>query len=113
MQEEEKELELKWQRLLYKLKPTFKRKPNLQSILFLIGIQELGQLDRSFTKEEKEDLMHIATCKLLSFEGFFQYTGVDEEGWPHYDRTHIELPGTLSEQEILLKKQIINYIQND
>jgi len=110
MNEIDKELELNWQRLLFKLKSDLGKKPDLQSLLFLIGVQELGQLHRKFTKEEKQDLMHIAVCKLLSNEGYYNLIGLDEDGWPHYEQTTKEMPKGLGEQEKILKKQIINYI---
>ncbi len=46
-------------------KKQFGKKPDMNGILFLIGMRELGQL-REFAKDEKMDLMHIATCKLLA-----------------------------------------------
>ncbi len=110
MSEIDKELELNWQRLLFKLKSEFGKKPDLQSLLFLIGVQELGQIHKKFTKEEKQDLMHIAVCKLLSNEGYYNYIGLDEDGWPHYEQTTKEMPKGLGDQEKILKKQIINYI---
>ena len=85
------------------------------SLLFLIGVQELGQLDRVFEKEEKEDLMHVAVCKLLSQEGYFELEGVDDEGWPHY-RPIKSLEGGvvgLKTQEILLKKLILRYFEKE
>jgi len=110
MNEAEKELELNWQRMLFKLKADFGKKPDLQSLLFLIGIQELGELHRTFTKEEKQDLMHIAVCMLLSKEGYYNLIGLDEDGWPHYEQTTKEMPQGLKGQEQVLKRQIINYI---
>ncbi len=112
MNEEAKALELAWQRLLYQIKPLFGRKPNLQSMLFLIGVQELGQLHREFTKEEKQDLMHIAVCTLMEHEYYYEFAGRDEDGWPHFERTHKPLPEDRKKQERLLKKQIINYFNN-
>ena len=44
----------------------FGKKPDLEAILFLIGMQEYGQLKDKFTKEQKQDLMHVAVCLLLS-----------------------------------------------
>ncbi len=106
------ELELDWQRLLYKIKPQFKRKPNLQSMLFLIGLQELGQFHREFSKEEKQDLMHIAVCVLLTPIGYFDFVGVDDDGWPHYRSTGKEQPEGLPAQEQLLKLRILAYFSD-
>jgi len=111
MDEVAKQLELAWQRLMYQVKPLFERKPNLQSMLFLIGVQELGQIHREFTKEEKEDLMHVAVCTLMEQDNFYVFSGRDEDGWPHFERTHKALPETRKEQERLLKKQILHYFE--
>lgn len=90
------------------VKNQFGQRPNLNAILFLIGVNELGQL-RSFEKEEKQDLMHIAVCYLLEADGFYRFIGRDDDGWPHYEAL-IELPNMkLPEQEALLKERIIAY----
>lgn len=87
----------------------FKKNPDLNALLFLIGMRELGQLKTKFTKEEKQHLMHIAVCRLLSAEGFYELEGLDQDGWPHWIATQ-QLPKmTMDEQEYLLKKQIIRY----
>jgi len=84
--------------------------PDLQSTLFLIGVQELGQVKEEYTKEEKQDLIHIATCRLLSYDGYYEFEGLDTEGWPHW-RLFQVLPKTeLKEQERYLKIQVIRYL---
>ncbi len=84
---------------------------DLQAILFLIGINELGQGYRSFKKQEKIDLLHIAICKLLSIYGYYSFNGRDDEGWPHW-KTNETLPNLKpSEQTTLLKKSIIIYFE--
>ena len=108
---EVKKLKRLWLELMNEMKENFGRKPNLQSMLFLIGVQELGQLHRSFSKEEKQDLMHLAVCKLLEGEGYFEYTQTDEDGWPHY-KTLKNMPATLKglkQQEALLRKRVLIY----
>lgn len=106
-----RELELNWQRLLYRIKPRFKRKPNLQSLLFLIGVQELGQFHREFTKEEKQDLMHIGICTLMSQQGYYEFHKRDTDGWPHFRPTTKERPEGLHAQETFLKEQILIYFK--
>lgn len=86
----------------------FKKNPDLHALLFLIGMRELGQVKKKFTKEEKQHLMHIAVCRLLSEEGYFELEGLDADGWPHWIALR-QMPQTLEEQEYLLKKQIIRY----
>lgn len=102
-----------WNDLLDELSGSLKKRPDLQSLLFLIGVQELGQLHRKFSKEEKQDLMHLAVCKLLSSEGYFHLQGVDGDGWPHYEprKTMPQTARGLNTQELLLKKQILKYFE--
>ena len=65
------ELEKRWVQLRDEIAALgLKRPKDLNAILFLIGVQELGQGSRVFTKEEKQDLMHIAICKVLSLSGY-------------------------------------------
>ncbi len=104
-----------WLSLEEQLKERFGKVPDLQTLLFLIGVQELGDVNRSFNKEEKQDLMHIAVCHLLSLDGYFKLEGRDEEGWPHYTATH-PLPenvDSLEAQEELLKQQVIKYFGDE
>jgi hypothetical protein len=82
---------------------------DLDAIIYLIGVQELGQLDRTFKKDQKLDLMHIAICKVLSPYGYYELDFVDDEGWPHYTITE-ELPHLKAgEQSVLMKEAIVNY----
>ncbi len=82
---------------------------DLDAIIYLIGIQELGQIHRDFKKDQKLDLMHIAICKLLTPYGFYEFDFVDDEGWPHY-KVREELPSLKAgEQSVLMKEAIVNY----
>lgn len=108
------EQELKWQEILQKLENVIGKKPtDLNSVLFLIGVQELGKGVKDFSKEEKRDLMHIAICKVLSLSGFYELEGLDEMGWPHWKLLK-KLPYfDILEQEKLLKMHVIEYFEND
>lgn len=86
--------------------------PDLQIILLLIGIQEVGLLKASYTKEEKQDLMHVATCHLLESEGLYELIGLDDQGWPHYRQIRkVQAQGEKA-QKRLLKQCIINYFSS-
>lgn len=105
------ELVIAWEELRNRLKKDFGKKPDLQAILFLIGVNVLGRSEGTFTKEEKQDLMHIAVCEVLSFLGYYEFTGRDSEGWPHY-RLLQTLPAVnLPEQEELLKGACLQYFE--
>ncbi|MBS1490088.1 MAG: hypothetical protein JSS93_06150 [Bacteroidetes bacterium] len=107
-------LERQWQALLTTLETILQKKPkDLNGVLFLIGIHELGRGARSFSKEEKQDLMHIAICKVLSLAGYYSLDGLDAQGWPHWKLIK-KLPHfDLLEQEKLLKMHILEYFEKD
>ena len=108
------ELDRKWGRLINELERMVGKRPkDMNGVLFLIGVQELGRGKLNFTKEEKQDLMHIAICKVMSYTGYYELEGVDSEGWPHWKLIkklpHFDLP----EQERLLKIQVLEYFQRE
>ncbi|WP_370088408.1 hypothetical protein [Ekhidna sp.] len=108
------DLQKEWVALLYKIKDvTGKRPADLNSVLFLIGVQELGQGTKAFSKEEKQDILHIAICKVLSLAGYYELEGRDKDGWPHWKLVK-KLPRfDLLEQEKLLKIQILEYFNEE
>lgn len=108
------ELERSWQALRLALKDSVGRKPkDLNAILFLIGVQELGKGPHTFSKEEKQDLMHIAICKVLSLSGFYELEGMDKQGWPHWKAIKNMPHFDLLEQEKLLKMHVIEYFEQE
>ncbi len=110
---EEWQLDFEWLRIRHLVKDAFQRDalPDLNAVLFLIGIQELGRPQRSFTKEEKQDLMHIAVCHLLSFEGYYEFAGRDADGWPHYRLLKPVRTAGVKEQEEMLKVLAVRYFR--
>jgi len=110
-----KEWEFKfyWLRVRHLVKDRFGREtlPNLNAILFLIGVQELGRWQSSFTKEEKQDLMHIAVCRLMSYDGVYVFAGRDQDGWPHWRQVKTISVQGVKEQEQRLKEHAITYFQ--
>lgn len=82
---------------------------DLEAIIYLIGVQELGKGGQNFSKEDKINLMHIAVCRLLEPYGYYEYDFTDIDGWPHYKLLK-ELPALRSgEQTVLMKEAIIGY----
>ncbi len=107
------ETEQSWQKLLKQLQNQLGKKPDLNGVLFLIGIQELGKGKAFFSKEEKQDLMHIAICKVMSISGYYELIGTDEDGWPHWKPTK-KLPFlSIDAQEKVLKQHIIAYFEKE
>ncbi|KYG81623.1 hypothetical protein EV198_1826 [Roseivirga ehrenbergii] len=115
MYKKDLELQRSWARLLTHLEQLLGKRPkDLNGVLFLIGVQELGNGKQNFTKEEKQDLMHIAICKVLSLSGFYELEGIDVEGWPHWKKTDVSLPHfDLMDQEKLLKMHVIEYFETE
>lgn len=106
------ETEKRWLRLLANLQDILGKRPkDLNGVLFLIGVQELGSGPNSFSKEEKEDLIHIATCKVLSLSGYYELEGLDHSGWPIWKLTKPIPHLDLMEQERLLKMNILDYFE--
>jgi hypothetical protein len=82
---------------------------DLDAIIYLIGVQELGKVHQTFKKDEKLNLMHIAICRLLEPYGYYEFDFVDKDGWPHY-KVKEELPALKAgEQSVLMKEAIVNY----
>lgn len=108
----DEETKEKYIQITFSLKKQFRKKPDLNAVLFLIGMRELGKL-REFTKEEKMDLMHIATCKILSYSGYYAYAGKDAEGWPQWELQKPLPPYDLFSQEIFLKKHVVRYFEEE
>lgn len=107
----EPELKEKWELIVAKLTEQFGADEDLDidAIVYLIGVQELGQFQREFKKDEKINLIHIAICRLLEPYGFYQFDFVDQEGWPHYTIAS-ELPNLKpGEQSVLMKEAIVQY----
>ncbi len=105
------DLQQRWWNLEASLVERFGKKPDLEAILFLIGIQEFGQIRETFSKEEKQDLMHIAVCSLLSNSGYYEMEGVDEEGWPHFRQLKPMPPMNPVEQENFIKDHVLLYFE--
>lgn len=105
------QLKERWEKLVDILSSQFSQGEDLDldAIIFLIGVQELGKLHREFKKDEKVNLMHIAICRLLMPYGFYEFDYVDEEGWPHYKVKEQLPPLKAGEQSVLMKEAIVNY----
>ena len=105
------DLQSRWWALEARLIERFGKKPDMETILFLIGIQEFGDIKEKFTKEQKQDLMHIAVCSLLAPSGYYELEGIDKDGWPHFKQLK-PLP-VLSpiEQENFIKDHVLLYFE--
>ncbi|MDA9254193.1 hypothetical protein OAD34_06500 [Flavobacteriaceae bacterium] len=112
-QENSTNLKDQWNYLVKELTQQFSEGDvlNLDGIIYLIGVQELGQGKRLFKKDEKVNLMHVAICKLLEPYGYYEFDFFDKDGWPHY-KILTDLPSLKpGEQTVLMKEAIVNYFE--
>jgi hypothetical protein len=112
MQQAQDDLQTRWWGLEARLVERFGKKPDMEAILFLIGVQELGEIRQKFSKEQKQDLMHIAVCSLLRPSGYYELEGVDEDGWPHFRQLKTLPVMTMPEQENFMKDHILLYFES-
>ena len=101
----------RWWTLEAMMVEKFGKKPNMETMLYLIGINEFrGRTPKmKFSKEQKQDLMHVGVCTLLAQADYYELKGYDEEGWPHYEEKNKVGAATLVEQEHLLKELMLHY----
>lgn len=101
--------EAAWNNVLTTLEKRFGKKPDVQTIIFLVGHRELGKHQVKFTKEQKQDLIHVGVCTLLSKADYYVFIDHDEDGWPHFEYNREQPKLNNEQQEKLLKKMIIEY----
>ena len=106
-------MEEKWKKVEKIVEEVSGKEPDgIDAVLFLIGIQELGQGVRAFSKEEKQDLMHIGICKIFSLEGYYSFTHTDDQGWPHYKCNERVPYRKMFQQDDLVKEFIVKYFES-
>ena len=105
------QLKNRWEQIVKFLSDKFAdgEEMDLDAIIYIIGVQELGKINRTFKKDEKVNLMHIAICRLLEPYGYYEFDYFDSEGWPHYKVKEELPPLKAGEQSVLMKEAIVNY----
>lgn len=107
----ENDLEVKFKELQNKLSIQFDGDVDVQGIIYLVGVQELGQGPKKYSKKEKMDLMHVAVCAILEPYGYFEYIGKDKDGWLHFEDKQ-KLPQLSNSQQLkLIKQGLIDYFE--
>ncbi|QCX02090.1 hypothetical protein FGM00_18945 [Aggregatimonas sangjinii] len=107
----DEQLKERWGTLVAKLSDQFAEGDMLEldAIIYLVGVQELGQYHKKYKKDDKLDLMHIAICRLLEPYGYYEFDFFDEQGWPHYIVKEELPPLKAGEQSVLMKEAIVDY----
>lgn len=104
-------VEIKFKELVAELDKIFGGGLDVQSILFLIGVQELGKGHKNFSKREKTELMHVAVCTVLEPYGFYKTIGRDKDNWPHFEFLKELPPLDERQQQHLMKEAIMLYFK--
>ena len=102
-------IEKQWKELLNSLNSQFDGDLDLQAVLFLIGVQELGKGRVKYSKDQKLELMHIAICTLLEPFGYYNFAGHDQDGFPHWELNEQLPPLSPGQQMALMKESILDY----
>ena len=107
------EFEMRWKEITARLAKIFDGPLELEGILFVIGVQELGQGTRKFKKDEKQDLIHIGICTILSPYGYYQFSHYDSDKWPHFD-TLKKLPYLNDiDQKQFIRRAVVDYFEKE
>src|SRR5690554_6010241 len=104
-------VEIKFKALVAELNERFGGGLDVQSILFLIGVQELGKGYKNVNQREKTELMHVAVCTVLEPYGFYKTSGRDEDNWPHFEFLKELPPLDERQQQHLMKEAILAYFK--
>ena len=113
MMQAQNDLQTRWRALESRLLGRFGKKPDMEAILFLIGIQEFGEFRKKFSKEQKQDLMHVAVCSLFAQSGYYELENVDEDGWPHFRQLKALPVMDMIQQEIFLKDHVLLFFESN
>jgi hypothetical protein len=107
------ELEKKWRDVVAMTTKSFGEPLDLQSIIFLIGLQELNMGYQKLKKDQKIEVMHVALCTLLEPYGYYEFVGKDQDGWPHFKNIQPVPALNQKEQEEMIKEAIIDYFEQE
>lgn len=103
-------LERRWQALISDVSERFGRTPDVDAMLFLIGVQSVGRgYEPDLPKERKQSL--IMEGSYLAFEtlGVYSRVGMERNGFWIWEKS-FDLPKlSVENQEKLLRIGILNY----
>ncbi len=110
-QSRDKKLKERWDQLLIVLTERFSdgEALDVEGVLYLIGLQELGQVHQKMKKDDNVNLIHIGICTVLEPYGYYRFDFFDKEGWPHFELLEELPPLKPGEQSILMKEALVEY----
>lgn len=107
----DQKLKERWEELVAVLSDRFSDGEvlDVEGILYLVGLQELGQVHRKMKKDDNVNLIHIGICTVLEPFGYYRFDYIDDEGWPHFELLEELPPLKPGEQSILMKEALVIY----
>jgi len=112
--EDDAALKARWDVLIVRLADRFQRTPDIEALLFLIGIQSVGRgYEPELPKERKQSL--IMEGSYLAFEtlGVYSRVGMERNGFWIWEK-NFDLPKmSVEDQEKLLQIGILNYFDEE
>lgn len=107
----DEELKKQWQEVVTIISKRFAdgEQLDLDAIIYIIGLQEKGNINTKYEKDDKINLMHIAICRLLEPFGYYAFDYFDDDGWPHYTILEKLPPLKAGEQSVLMKEAVVQY----
>jgi hypothetical protein len=112
---EQWEIDLHWLKIQHFVKDKFRTNdlPKQDTILFIIGLQELGILKKHLSLEQKLDITTSGTCQVLSQDGYFERAGLDKDGWIIWNQKKSLDELDDSQKERIIKHLIIKYFEDN
>ena len=107
----DEKLKNRWDDLVVFLSDKFSDSETLdiEGVLYLVGMQELGQVHRKMRKDDNVNLIHIGICSVLEPYGYYRFDYYDDDGCPHFELLEPLPPLKPGEQSILMKEALVNY----
>ncbi|NPA43187.1 MAG: hypothetical protein GXO27_04055 [Chlorobi bacterium] len=101
-----------WTRVQAFIRDTFGTdSPDLPTVLYLIGVQELGRGFENFSRDDKLNLMHIGACTVLEPYGYCRRKTPRPDGWPDFDILKKIPPEGGKEYETLMLRAVADYFK--
>ena len=110
-QSRDQKLKERWEKLVAVLSDRFSdgEALDVEGILYLVGLQELGQVHRKMKKDDNVNLIHVGICAVLEPFGYYRFVYIDDEGWPHFELLEELPPLKPGEQSVLMKEALVSY----
>ncbi len=99
---------IKWAKFKEIFKSNYGEYPSLISGLFLVGLEQIPDVD-VLTKEQKQEVIHVGLCKLLAQDNLYTVSHYDNDGWPHFALSKHAKQMDIEKQENYIKQLLINY----